>query len=52
MEWLVPLIPIIVAVLRALVPVLLAPSRPTAEESQRSPELRKRLQRRVRETWG
>lgn len=46
------LLAILEVILRALLPVLLERSRPTAEDSRRQPELRERLRRRVRESWG
>ena len=49
MTW---LLAILEALLRALLPVLFERSRPHAEDSRRQPELRDRLRRRVRKTWG
>ena len=49
MRWIVAILEV---VLRALLPVLFERSRPTAEDSRTQPELRDRLRRRVRKTWG
>jgi len=46
------LINIVVAVLKALLPVLFENRQPTAEDAQRQPELRKRLQAKVRSRWA
>ena len=46
------LLAILEVILRALLPVLLERSQPTAEDGRRQPELRDRLRRRVRESWG
>ncbi len=46
------LINIVVAVLKALLPMLFENRQSTAEDAQRQPEIRKRLQAKVRNTWG
>jgi len=43
---------ILEVLLRALLPVLFERAKPTAEDSRRQPELRDRLRRRVRKSWG
>ena len=43
---------ILEVLLRALLPVLFERSKPTAEDSRAQAELRDRLRRRVRNTWG
>lgn len=49
MAWLLQILGVI---LRVLLPALLKRDEPTCEDAQRQPELRRRLQERVRETWG
>ena len=49
MTWLVP---ILEALLRALIPALRRSGTPTAEDSRPQPELRERLQQKVRRHWG
>ena len=49
MNWLVTLI---VAILRAFLPALVQASKDTSEEAGRNIELRDRLRKRVRRTWG
>lgn len=49
MKWVVA---ILEAILRALIPALVKSSQPTAEDSRPQPQLRQRLQARVRATWG
>ena len=46
------IITFLVALLRALIPALVQASKDTAEEGSRAPEVRDRLRKRVRETWG
>lgn len=43
---------IIVGVLRILLPAFLESQGPQEEDAQRQPELRSRLQRRIRQVWG
>jgi len=49
MTWLISLI---VAILRMLLPAVLAKAAPTAEDGRRDVQLRTRLRDRVRATWG
>lgn len=49
MNWIAAILQVL---LRALLPVLFERSQPRAEDSRRQPELRDRLRRRVRKTWG
>lgn len=46
------LIPIITALLRALIPALVQYLKPTSEDASRAPEMRERLVDRIRGTWG
>ena len=46
------LIAIVVAILQVLLPALFKAAKSTAEDSVGQPELKKRLHKRVRETWA
>ena len=43
---------LIIGVLRILLPALVAASTPRQEDARSQPELRRRLQERIRHTWG